>query len=239
MISGRKGAKLALRRVLLLGILALLVAYPAARLGLFDWPRAYDPLAIPDLNNPKGPFVGWQMKLVDLDPQNCAAAFALIGRRVSFASAKAPGTKCEVRDAIPVSRFTAARIKPEDMRCAIAARLFAWERHALQPAARKHLGSEVKEIIHFGSYNCRTIGGSWRMSEHATANAFDIAGFQLADGRVISLKRDWNGSTDRRNFLRAARDGLCDWFNTTLSPDYNAAHADHFHIDMGYWRSCR
>jgi hypothetical protein len=40
------------------------------------------------------------------------------------------------------------------------------------------------------------------------------------------------------------RDGACRLFATTLSPDYNAAHADHLHLDQanrgaGGWRACR
>lgn len=179
------------------------------------------------------------MKLVDLEKANCQAAFHLIGRDIAFVPVKSPGTSCEVADAITVGQLSTARIRPEDTRCAIAARLYAWERHALQPAARKHLGSEVKEILHFGSYNCRTMRGGSSMSQHATANAFDIAGFRLADGRLIGLKKDWNGDPARARFLRAAQAGLCDWFNVTLGPEYNADHADHFHVDMGLWRSCR
>ena len=40
------------------------------------------------------------------------------------------------------------------------------------------------------------------------------------------------------------RDGACDLFATVLSPDYNAAHADHLHFDQAMrgamgWRGCR
>lgn len=77
------------------------------------------------------------------------------------------------------------------------------------------------------------------MSEHATANAFDISGFRLKSGRLISVKTQWGTRSAEGKFLHVVRDGLCDWFNLTLSPDYNAAHEDHFHVDMGWWQSCR
>ena len=77
------------------------------------------------------------------------------------------------------------------------------------------------------------------MSQHATANAFDIAGFELADGRAVNLLSHWDGKGPEAQFLREVRDGLCEWFNVTLSPDYNALHADHFHVDMGPYLSCR
>ena len=60
----------------------------------------------------------------------------------------------------------------------------------------------------------------------------DIAGFVLEDGRRISVLRDWNDDEEERRFLRVVRDGACGVFATVLSPDYNAAHADHFHFDQ-------
>ena len=52
------------------------------------------------------------------------------------------------------------------------------------------------------------------------------------------------GDPAERRFLRRVRDGACGLFATVLSPDYNAAHRDHLHLDqadrgMGGWRSCR
>lgn len=101
-------------------------------------------------------------------------------------------------------------------------------------------------IEHFGSYNCRRIGGgeggSW--SEHSTADAIDVAGFRLADGRRVTVVRDWKGTGPEATFLHRVRAGACRLFATTLSPDYNAAHHDHLHLDqaergtMG-WRACR
>ena len=115
-----------------------------------------------------------------------------------------------------------------------------------RPAAQRHLGARVVAIEHFGSYNCRRMygrdAGSW--SEHATADAIDIAAFRLSDGRRVSVVNDWNGAPADRAFLREVRDGACGLFATVLSPDYNAAHRDHFHLDqanrgtMG-WRACR
>ena len=35
------------------------------------------------------------------------------------------------------------------------------------------------------------------------------------------------------------RDKACRSFGSVLSPDYNAAHADHLHLDMAPWMMCR
>lgn len=130
--------------------------------------------------------------------------------------------------------------------CPVAAGLAMLEWNVIQPAARRHFGSRVTTVEHFGSYNCRRMygrsAGDW--SEHATADAIDLAGFVLADGTRITVVRDWSRGGRRAAFLREVRDGACGLFATVLSPDYNAAHRDHFHIDQaerGAWggRSCR
>lgn len=75
------------------------------------------------------------------------------------------------------------------------------------------------------------------MSEHSTGNAFDISGFKLQSGTLISVRSDWNTGL-KSEFLHRVHDGLCDYFNLTLGPDYNADHKDHFHVDMGFVYGC-
>lgn len=76
------------------------------------------------------------------------------------------------------------------------------------------------------------------MSEHAYANAWDVTGFELADGRVVSVQKHWNDPGALRTFLRAARDDACNIFRVVLGPDYNDAHHDHLHVDMGGGLRC-
>ena len=115
------------------------------------------------------------------------------------------------------------------------------ERQALQPAAREILGSEVAAIDHYGAYACRRVygQGEGRVSEHAYANALDVAGFRLRDGRRVTVAADWSDQGEEGRFLRAVRDGACRTFGTVLGPEYNAAHRDHLHLDRGPYRVCR
>ena len=134
------------------------------------------------------------------------------------------------------TRMTDAPLAPAipTATCPVAAGLEVWFNNGLQQAAEASLGSRVVRLEHLGTNSCRRINGSrtapW--SEHATGNAIDIAAFVLADGRRISVLDDW-GRDARGTFLKAARDAACDSFQTVLSPDYNAEHADHFHLDQG------
>lgn len=95
-----------------------------------------------------------------------------------------------------------------------------------------------------GGYACRRVIGNAasanKMSQHATGNAVDIGAFMLADGRRVSVKQGWSSADeDERKFLRDIRAAACKRFATVLSPDYNAAHHDHLHFDMGGKSFCR
>jgi hypothetical protein len=111
----------------------------------------------------------------------------------------------------------------------------------LQPAARDVFGSRVVKIESMGGYSCRNIigGRGTGRSEHATGNAVDIGAFVLADGRRVSIRQGWKGGDDERAFLRTIRGEACKRFQTVLSPDYNAAHYDHLHFDLGGKPFCR
>ena len=116
-----------------------------------------------------------------------------------------------------------------------------FEHHALQPAAQAVYGQAVKRVDHLGSFACRNVYNreNGRRSQHATADALDISGFRLADGRFISVLKDWPKDNQDARFLHQVRDGACDMFSVVLSPDYNAAHRNHFHVDVGPWWRCR
>lgn len=125
------------------------------------------------------------------------------------------------------------------VRCELAQRFAGWAQFGVARAAEQMLGSPLVKIETMGSYSCRTIAGSAKLSQHAHANAIDIAAFVLADGRRISVKQGWNGSNQERAFLRTIHGSACKRFGTVLGPDYNAAHRDHLHVDMSGQGYCR
>lgn len=127
------------------------------------------------------------------------------------------------------------RLKPAAMlRCPMIPQVERWIRESVGPAARYYLGSELVEITVAASYSCRpmnNVSGA-KLSEHGYANALDVSGFTLANGRKITLVRGWKGAEDEQAFLRAIRRGACEQFTTVLSPDHDRAHHDHFHVDL-------
>ena len=135
---------------------------------------------------------------------------------------------------VPVTNLTA-------MSCPVAASFHAWIREGVQPAARRHFGQEVVRMESFGTYACRPRNSraGARLSEHAFANAVDIAAFHLADGRVINVKSGWRAGGAVSAFLQDAHDAGCEAFNIVIGPDGDRYHQDHFHMDMGRGPYCR
>jgi hypothetical protein len=116
--------------------------------------------------------------------------------------------------------------------CEVSEVFAAWARYGVDRAARQILGSPLRSIETMGSYACRNVAGTDRRSGHATGAAIDVAGFVLEDGRRIMVRSGWyGGSESERQFLRTVQQSACKRFDTVLGPDYNAAHADHLHVE--------
>ncbi|HST36717.1 MAG TPA: extensin family protein [Allosphingosinicella sp.] len=128
------------------------------------------------------------------------------------------------------------------MTCPLARQFSRWVRESVQPAADQWLSSNVQRVETFGTYACRSVNSQpgARLSEHAFANAVDVSGFRLGDGRVITVQEGWNGDDERvKRFLRQIHQGGCRRFNVGLSPDSDAYHYNHLHFDMGRGPYCR
>lgn len=145
------------------------------------------------------------------------------------------GGGCQTIDTVKLMSFATEASNLGAMTCPLAANFTAWAKFAVRPAAKKYLGSDVVRIETMGTYNCRNVNGarSGKLSEHAFGNAVDVSAFILKDGRRISVLNGWNGKPDERAFLRRLHESACKRFGTVLGPNYNAAHANHFHFDMG------
>lgn len=213
------------------------------------WTRAGGERTL-DLGADSGPLTGRRLTALTGDAPACRAAMDRSDIRYERLAPVAHGEGCGYTDGVRLTPGGPASIafRPAGLgvACPVAAALAVWEWSVVQPAARALLGQRVATIEHFGSYNCRRMygrdSGAW--SEHATADAVDIAGFVLEDGRRLAIVRDWQGDGPEATFLRRVRDGACDSFATVLSPEYNAAHRDHLHLDQAErgatgWRACR
>lgn len=201
-----------------------------------------------DLAQPVGLFTGRKLAALTNDTSGCRALLDRAG--IAYRAMPASGSgQCAHDDSLRILSgkddiaLTPASVAPS---CPVVAALKLWEWHVVQPAARRIYGKPVRAIRHLGSFSCRRMYGRSQgdFSEHATADAIDIAAFVMADGHSVSVLKDWTGEDKDSRFLRDVRDGACGLFSTVLSPDYNAAHRDHFHLDQAErgatgWRACR
>jgi len=171
----------------------------------------------------------------------CIQTLRDAGVEVRPAEDRDDGGFCQVRGAVTITGGAVTPLKPGGltMQCPLAVRYVIWDRQVLQPAAEAIYGSRAVSVNNYGTYSCRRIYGSTevsdRPSEHARANALDVASVTLADGRTVSVLNDWDGQgpngTEGSGLLRRIREGACRVFSTVLSPDYNDAHKDHLHLD--------
>ncbi len=232
----------AIRIFLVFTLLAVLIIEGAAWMQRH---RQDMPWAELDLTAPPGRFTAAKIADLGEDAPRCRALLAAAGNRSRPAPARRPSESCGYEDGTLLSLDIAPSPGGLVTSCPVAAALSVWERQ-VEADAQRLLGTGVRRFVHAGSYSCRRLynRADGPFSEHATADAVDILGFELADGRRLSVLRDWNGRPQDAAFLRAARDAACRVFSTVLSPDYNAAHRDHLHLDTanrgpGGWRACR
>lgn len=221
-------------------LLLLAALFVAGRTWLAQHPE-HNPWAPLDLRHPPGWATEAKLAALKDDVPECRAV--LERSQVNFTALPEAGEgACARPDRTRLDAYPFGPDRPATT-CPVAIALKLWERNVLDPAAQELFGSEIERIEHLGAFSCRRLygRGSGPWSEHATGNAVDIAAFVLEDGTQISVLRDWIGEGTKAEFLRRVRDGACRSFSTVLSPDYNAAHADHFHLDMrgGWGGACR
>ncbi len=108
----------------------------------------------------------------------------------------------------------------------------------------------VVEVADIGIYNYRCIGGGvppgCTLSQHAQAKAIDIAGVTDRDGVYYDVNTDWVIDPDSQKTCDAPTEPGKDSFlhemicalkadrvwNIVLTPNFNAAHRNHFHVDL-------
>ncbi len=171
--------------------------------------------------------------------RQCVAKLDRIVRRYGLLPDRDFGRGCSALGSVQLKDIGTPVANLGAMTCPLAYAFTSWVQNDLQVPAMGEFGSPVVRLETFGTYSCRTIAGSTRLSEHSTANAVDVAAFVLGDGRRISVISGWNGDVRDARFLRSVRAAACRRFNTVLGPDYNLAHRDHFHFDMGRGPLCR
>lgn len=217
-----------------------LVVVAGIAAAILNAERILDRFAPLDLDRPPGLVSTFHLQLFRLKPERCPAALARNRVAYNVAPAKEMQNGCGYAGAVNLRESGVRYGSHVLLQCPAMAALILWERQVLGSAAERY-GKKLVRVRHFGTYSCRNTDHrrEGRRSEHATANAIDIAAFVFEDGSSISVAKDWKDDGAKGRFLHEVRDGACRAFNVVLSPDYNAAHRNHFHLDMGPQAVCR
>lgn len=205
-------------------------------------PDAWNPFRPFDVTHALTPMTQYKLNEVLTSGQMCLEALAT-GAEFDLLPDLEASETCHIRNRVALRSVAGVPMSPVETRCQTALRLAMWAEHGIKPAAQMHFAQRPARIIHNSSYNCRRIrtvaGTGARMSTHATAEAIDISGVVLDDGRRLMLLEGWTAPGAQAAFFRDLRDHACDWFRVTLGPEYNSLHADHFHLQASGWGLCR
>lgn len=207
-------------------------------------PREWNPWQPLQVADPITPVTQWKLQRLEGDPEACLAALQTTPEESLVYTPLVPHTPvegCPLDNVVRIQRTDVTFNRSFVASCPLAVAWVLYERHRLQPLARDMFGQSVAGVEHYGSFACRNIyhRPNARRSEHATADALDVAAFRLESGQRIELLRDWDDEGKAGEFLHQAQEGACGLFGTVLGPEYNAAHADHFHLGMRGINVCR
>jgi hypothetical protein len=228
------------RTLLVLILLALIAGGVAVYESWIRIPPNLLPWGRVVLDAEPGWFANIQLNGLSADGNACRAALGQSQMKFSVMADRKIGDDCGFTDVVRADSTPIAFSQQPTATCSMVAGLYWWQRR-LNEIAEVELHTRIIRIDQLGTYACRNINSAaeGRRSQHATANAIDIAAFRTADGRVISVLNDYGKDTPEGRFLDHAHDSACGLFNIVLGPKYNRLHANHFHLDLGGFRFCR
>jgi hypothetical protein len=122
--------------------------------------------------------------------------------------------------------------------CKFALQFSKWLSESGAPILAAQLGTPLEKISTGPGFECRGRNGEAlanlnKVSEHGFGNAVDITTLRMRGGKVINVLDAINPNAESYPILHGLRASACGYFTTVLGPGSNAAHASHFHFDMG------
>ncbi|MFV0542833.1 MAG: extensin family protein [Marinicella pacifica] len=228
-------------KVIIIGFIIGTLAVLLSRLVVAYLPDNVNPLKPLRIEHAPSFVLKTKINHLKNNPDACFAVLESSDLTFERVADETTGDNCAFRNVVRLIQSDISYGGDIILKCPALVALAIWERHDLQPLAIETFGQKIIRIRHYGTYACRNINNAkqGRRSQHAYANAIDIAGFVMADGSEISVLVDWGQATQKGQFLKTVHQLACDKFTTVLGPDYNNAHHNHFHFDQGGWSLCR
>jgi len=207
-------------------------------------PPGYDPFAPLSVTDPPTFVTHYKLRALAGDPAACLTVLdqARAAGRIAFTAERSTTGTCPLLSPVRVRGFGPVALSSSFLAsCPLALSSAMFVTQSALPQAEMAFGSPLVRIDYLGSYACRNIYNrpDARLSEHASADALDVAGFRLADGRDITVLRQWRRDDAEGAYLHTVFSQSCDFFGNSLGPDYNAAHIGHFHFGMRGFGVCR
>lgn len=170
------------------------------------------------------------------DERGLCGVRGLTGQRLPRITSTTQG--CGIDEPVRISAVQGVTLSPAATVSCDTARAFdRWVREAMLPALGDR-GGGVQQMIIGSHYACRTRNSQRgaRLSEHARGSAIDVMSFRLADGELVTVEDDFRRGRHRRALQRMYEDA-CGIFRTTLGPDADRFHYNHFHFDLARHRN--
>ncbi|MFQ3467601.1 extensin-like domain-containing protein [Enterobacter bugandensis] len=222
-------------------LLTIFILGAIATAGYRWLPSYYNPFTPLNLDDPPGRIT--QYKLRRLTPEACASLLAQANQKklIRTQAVADSGGECPLNNVVRVRDFGPVSLNGSFLAsCPLALSSALFVSQQARPLTKRFTGSELTRIEHLGSFACRNIyhRPDARRSEHATAEALDIAAFRLANGERVTVLNGWK-SAKTQPWLKALLAASCGYYGNGLGPEYNAAHASHFHLGMRGLGLCR
>ncbi|MCK7078917.1 extensin family protein [Enterobacter bugandensis] len=222
-------------------LLTIFILGAIATAGYRWLPSYYNPFTPLNLDDPPGRIT--QYKLRHLTPEACASLLAQANQKklIRTQAVADSGGECPLNNVVRVRDFGPVSLNGSFLAsCPLALSSALFVSQQARPLTKRFTGSELTRIEHLGSFACRNIyhRPDARRSEHATAEALDIAAFRLANGERVTVLNGWK-SARTQPWLKALLAASCGYYGNGLGPEYNAAHASHFHLGMRGFGLCR
>jgi hypothetical protein len=174
------------------------------------------------------------------DGSACRADLVRLGADIEMAPAMVADTACVVVNPVAIKslRTPTGNVslpgKPV-FNCIFARQFLTWLGDVAAPVVAAHEDARLAAVSTGPGFQCRGRNGdsSAKMSEHASGNAVDIDSIVLADKKRIDIAQVSDPASPAHRLLMALRISACGYFTTVLGPGSNAAHATHYHLDLG------
>lgn len=183
---------------------------------------------------------GVQTEAVAAKPSSCDLSGVLFTAVPAIHGETSGDLGCGIEQPVAISgvqqgTLTIAFPRKVTVSCKFAKVLTAWLKEEVAPVVRARFQLDLKGIRSGPGYQCRRRNNrpEGKLSEHALGMAVDIGGFELSDGTYISVEKDWGTSSAKGRFLDHIRKSACKRFTTVLSPEGDAFHKSHLHLDIG------